>query len=225
MYKMIPEFSEYEINEDGVVRRKKDGFKPNIRKNGTISLRLAEKGFRSVYVAKLLRSVFDIPDFIENMKQIGFPQYSITCDGKIWSHARNHWLSTVLIGHGYNSCRLHSNTNKPKTVLVHRLVALMFIPNPENKPTVNHIDGNKLNNCVLNLEWATYLENNRHAVINNLRNTIIHPKQIRKICKFISQHKNYTTQKIADTFKVSWGTIANIRNREAWIHISNKYVW
>lgn len=53
--------------------------------------------------------------------------------------------------------------SKRKMVLVHQIVAIAFIPNPQNKKTINHKDGNKLNNKVENLEWATYSENILHA--------------------------------------------------------------
>lgn len=57
---------------------------------------------------------------------------------------------------------------KPKNFFVHRLVALCFIPNPENKPEINHIDGHPLNNHVSNLEWCTRSENVQHALDTGL---------------------------------------------------------
>lgn len=59
---------------------------------------------------------------------------------------------------------------KRKTIKVHRLVGEHFIPNLENKRTINHIDGNKHNNTVENLEWATYKENQQHAIRTGLWN-------------------------------------------------------
>ena len=67
-------------------------------------------------------------------------------------------LTYTLNNRGYYSVGI-----RRKTHMVHRLVAQAFIPNPENKPFVNHIDGNKLNNHVSNLEWCTVQENNLHA--------------------------------------------------------------
>lgn len=64
---------------------------------------------------------------------------------------------------GYMYCQL-SKDNKTSPKMVHRLVAEAFIENPDNKKTVNHIDGNKANNTVENLEWNTYSENNLHRL-------------------------------------------------------------
>lgn len=67
-------------------------------------------------------------------------------------------------------CRINIGMNgKGKRYGVHRLVAEAFIPNLDGKPTVNHKDGNKQNNCVENLEWATVLEQNLHAISFGLR--------------------------------------------------------
>lgn len=68
----------------------------------------------------------------------------------------------------YAAVRLYKD-GKPKDYKVHRLVAKAFVPNPKNKPQVNHIDGNKLNNSASNLEWCTQAENNRHAIDNGLQ--------------------------------------------------------
>lgn len=75
-------------------------------------------------------------------------------------------------GQGYLVVNLRKN-HTSTVVQVHRLVAFAFIANPNNLPTVNHKDGNKHNNVVDNLEWATYAENNIHALKSELR----HPRR------------------------------------------------
>lgn len=77
-------------------------------------------------------------------------------------------LQTVNLN-GYATVPL-SVEGKSKICSVHRLVALTYLPNPENKPQVNHIDGNKLNNDVTNLEWVTQSENIQHAKAQGLWN-------------------------------------------------------
>lgn len=62
-----------------------------------------------------------------------------------------------------------SKNGRVKKFKVHRLVALAFIPNPEGNPQINHAYGNKMDNCVDNLEWNTNSENNRHAFRTGLR--------------------------------------------------------
>jgi hypothetical protein len=70
--------------------------------------------------------------------------------------------------HRYNQVHL-TDGKIEKCHKVCRLVAKAFIPNPQNKLTVNHIDGNKLNDCVSNLEWATHSENLKHAYATGLK--------------------------------------------------------
>jgi hypothetical protein len=76
-----------------------------------------------------------------------------------------------LKSNGYLQVGLRKH-NQRKYIGVHRLVAIHFIDNPENKPQVNHIDGNKQNNTVENLEWVTQEENQQHAIRTGLRKNV-----------------------------------------------------
>lgn len=78
------------------------------------------------------------------------------------------FLKPFLSKIGYYQIAFHIDKQQ-KCFYVHRLLAQIFIPNPENKSEVNHIDGNKLNNSIDNLEWVTRLENNLHALKTGLR--------------------------------------------------------
>ena len=85
--------------------------------------------------------------------------YGITENGQVWSYKRNKWISQRYDKYGYLRVTLMNDDKKMKTELVHKLVALAYIPNPDGKETVNHRDENKENNCVSNLEWMTRQEN------------------------------------------------------------------
>ena len=94
----------------------------------------------------------------------GFPDYLVTSQGRVLSLKDNKGndrikeLKPQIINSGYLTVVLYKN-GKQYRKTIHRLVAQAFIPNPDNKPQVNHIDENKRNNHVSNLEWATAKEN------------------------------------------------------------------
>jgi len=77
-------------------------------------------------------------------------------------------LKQSINSHGYPCVTIKYLDGSQRVVAVHRLVACTFIPNPENKPQINHIDGVKTNNCVSNLEWCTARENLMHAFSSGL---------------------------------------------------------
>lgn len=101
-------------------------------------------------------------DTVEWRKIKDFPNYSVSNYGEVRNDVTGKILKPWVIKAGYKCVGLREKGITYKKY-IHRLVAVAFIANKENKETVNHKDGNKQNNAVDNLEWATYSENNYHA--------------------------------------------------------------
>ena len=114
----------------------------------------------------------DIPNYdglyqvsnLGNVKSLN--RYVRTC-GNAKRLVKEKILKATLDNTGYYVVGLYKN-NIQSNYHIHRLVIEAFIPNTQNKPQVNHIDGNKLNNCLDNLEWCTASENGIHAYNHNL---------------------------------------------------------
>lgn len=126
-------------------------------------------------------------------------KYFITKDGRVWTNSRKNGIERFMKQYemdGYLTVGLLIG-GKQKIFRVHRLVAMAFIPNPENKPYINHIDGNRKNNCVGNLEWCTQKENVIHAIhtLNKWSNT---EKQRKIASKFCIKKRKLTMDEARD---------------------------
>lgn len=107
---------------------------------------------------------------------------------------------------GYLEVALYKNSNG-KSIQVHRLVAKAFIPNPENKPQVNHIDGNKQNNNVENLEWVSISENALHSA-RQLRKNVRKVEQYDLKGRYLATYSSITIA--GEINGIREGSIANV---------------
>lgn len=144
----------------------------------------------------------------------GYNDYIIDSDGNIFNLKLNRLIVPNISKKGYYSVTLNNNSLR-KYFKVHRLVALTFIPNHNNKPQVNHIDGNKSNNNVSNLEWVTGSENVIHAIKSGLRDKAHEKARIdnQKLVLHKPTGIFYDSLKIAcDVLNIKYGTARNYIN-------------
>jgi hypothetical protein len=105
------------------------------------------------------------------------PNYEVSNRGNVRNVVTGRTLKNGTGSHGYHMVTLCSKESKKK-YLVHRLVMLALVTQPEGKSVVNHIDGVKTNNFISNLEWVDYTENNRHAWATGLMDREVHRKAV-----------------------------------------------
>ena len=161
---------------------------------------------------------------MEHIEETNSGIYRVSSDGRIFSQTKR---KIPLVGKGMeftgefkvilepekeltytlNNRGYYSVGIMKKTHMVHRLIAQSFIPNPDNKPCVNHIDGNKLNNHVSNLEWCTIKENNAHA-----RATGLHKQAVGHKVKYQSnQSKQKSLANLKDKSKLTDDEVRYVR--------------
>jgi len=153
----------------------------------------------------------------------GFPGYQISSLGRIKSFRKlkhGKILKTWKSPRGYVNVLLYQKAER-KPSLVHRLIGKAFIPNPHNKPQINHINAIKDDNRVENLEWVTASENVQHgynerltarAFGNRNGNSKLTETQVRKI----KQLRGLTQERIAKMFNTSQTNVGRILRGEQW---------
>lgn len=147
------------------------------------------------------------------MYKLTLDDYEITKYGEIINKRNNHIIKQEINSKGYKRVIIGG-----KKYFVHRLVANLYVPNPNNKPQVNHIDGNKQNNHYTNLEWVTNQENRKHALENNLHTigSKCSWSKLNEESVLYIRNSNLPINELAIKFNISKQTIKDVKNYKSW---------
>lgn len=140
--------------------------------------------------------------------------YVITKNGEVINKHNERKLKPQPNGKGYLRVIIGGHR-----YFVHRLVAEKYIPNPENKLQINHKDGNKLNNCIDNLEWVTNQENRTHAITTGLHycgdNCSYSKLTSAQVLEILADTTHSFTE-LGEMFNVNRVTISDIKHNRTW---------
>lgn len=143
------------------------------------------------------------------------PNYEVSNFGRVRNITTGEFKKPSINKEGYVRVSLHDKENVI-SIAVHRLVAIYFIPNPENNPLVNHIDSIRHNNMVFNLEWVTHSENSKHMVSvgnnSNFEGTNNPRAKFTEAQILDIRHDLRVDEVIAKDYNVAPSTITNIKN-------------
>lgn len=158
-----------------------------------------------------------------------YPNYAVSYCGKVFRVSSGKEMKQALRGKPPYWYTRVCHDNKPKNVRVHRMVAFCWVHNkhPEAQDTVNHVDGDKLNNKVENLEWCTLAKNNQHGRTlegnygEGLYNTELDDSKVHEICSKLVE--GYLAKDLSVEYDVSKDIIRKIKAGDTWFHIRNLY--
>lgn len=152
---------------------------------------------------------------MEGYKKIKDTRYLVSADGNVYSTITKKKLKFSTIWNGYKIVKLYVEPKSPKSFLVHRLVAAAFIGDIPKGMQINHIDGNKINNNLDNLEIVTQSENMIHSikVLGSKREGNKHRRRVKRLSDGMIVDSIIEAQKV---FGVNKGIIsANCRNKNS----------
>lgn len=162
----------------------------------------------------------------QNMVPGIYDYYMISNFGRVYNKFSGKFIKPTVGDFGYESVCVATCYGYPP-VLIHRMVMLAFYPiENADQMQVNHKDGNKTNNSILNLEWCTPKENIAHSFKTGLHeytySAKITEEQIIQICEMLKTGQ-YTAKEIADRFGIGTTAISNIKRKVTWPHITKDY--
>lgn len=158
-----------------------------------------------------------------------YPPFAVDIEGNVCNITTGNSCKPQLTPDGY----LRVTTKykgKSRNAVVHRLLAIAFIPNPNQLPQVNHIDGIKTNNSIDNLEWCTNQDNSDHANSSGLRDSMlgegshfnVHSEDIIKtVCEMLQE--GCRNIDICRTLDLPKTLVSDVRNKRSWTQLSDNY--